>query len=166
AFTLFAPEHQLERAKSIVDLSQPSNYGRLNMWTTGFQIWKDYPILGTGDIDLHVLYEQYKKPDDQEFGGHLHNNFVHLLVTLGAVGFCVVMALWGKILHVAYSIFKKNRTDVFIKNIALGSLAVFVGFMVNGIFEWNFGDHEIMVFVWFSVGLGLAANFVKEKESV
>ena len=158
AFFLFAPQHQVERAKSIVDMKQQSNFGRIHMWENGVKIWKDYPILGTGDIDLHVLYEQYKQPDDVEYGGHLHNNFVQLFVTLGSVGFVIVMALWWKIWNHEYAVFSRFQANHLIKNVALGSLAVFAGFVVNGFFEWNFGDHEIMVFVWFSVGIALAAG--------
>ncbi|MBW7888842.1 MAG: O-antigen ligase family protein [Bacteroidetes bacterium] len=159
-FFMIAPKHQIDRAKSIIDLHDPSNYGRLNMWTTGIKIWNDYPILGTGDIDLHELYLQYKQPDDNEYGGHLHNNYIHLLVTLGAAGFLIVMMLFGKIFHTEYKIFHLVRSDHLLKNISLGSLALFTGFLVNGMFEWNFGDHEIMVFVWFSIGLALAAERV------
>jgi hypothetical protein len=29
---------------------------------------------------------------------------------------------------------------------------------VHGLFEWNFGDHEIAVLLWFTVGLALVAQ--------
>jgi O-antigen ligase len=154
----------VDRAKSIVDMSQPSNYGRIHMWETGLKIWLDHPVLGTGDIDLHRLYEQYKQPDDQEYGGHLHNNFVHLFVTLGLVGFIVVMALWWKIWSAESAIHRRSGADREVRNAVLGSMAIFAGFLVNGFFEWNFGDHEIMVFVWFSVGLALAAGRLPARE--
>lgn len=159
-FFAFAPQQQIDRAKSIIDLHDPSNYGRLNMWSTGITIWKDYPLLGTGDIDLHTLYDKYKQQGDTEYGGHLHNNFVQILVTLGAVGFFIVLTLWGAILFQEFKIFRFVYKETILKNSTLGALAIFVGFLVAGMFEWNFGDHEIMVFVWFSVGIALAARNV------
>lgn len=43
-------------------------------------------------------------------------------------------------------------------SVSLGALGVFVGFLVAGLFEWNFGDHEIMTLVWATVGLSLASG--------
>lgn len=163
-FFLFAPAHQTDRAKSIVDFSNSTNVGRFNMWTTGIRMWKDKPILGFGDIDLYKTYLTYRTPTGDEPAGHLHNNYIHLLVILGAAGLMTVLFLFFMILKTEYKIFLFNRADPFLRNISLGAISVFSGFMVNGVFEWNFGDHEIMVFVWFSVGLCLAVEKIADKQ--
>ncbi|MEE9225641.1 MAG: hypothetical protein V3U68_05520 [Bacteroidota bacterium] len=31
--------------------------------------------------------------------------------------------------------------------VSLGAFIVFVGFLIAGLFEWNFGDHEILTLV-------------------
>jgi putative inorganic carbon (hco3(-)) transporter len=158
AFFLFAPAHQVDRARSIVDLSHPSNYGRIHMWQTGMKIAKDYPFFGVGDTDLHMFYEQYKAADDTETGGHLHNNFVTLLVTIGGVGLAVVLAMFVKIGIVLYRLFTRNRADWLAGSLLAGVFAAYCAFHVNGCFEWNFGDHEVMVFLWFLIGLALAVE--------
>jgi O-antigen ligase len=157
-FFFIAPPQQIDRAKSIVDMTHPNNIGRLHMWSTGLKISNDYRWLGVGDTDLHEFYVKYKSETDTEVGGHLHNNFMTLLVIYGLLGLSVVLLLFGKIFLVEYQIFKKYKNDIFIRNVVLGSIAVFSGFLVNGMFEWNFGDHEIMVFVWGSVGLALSSE--------
>lgn len=157
-FFAFGPAEQVARAKSIVDLTNPSNVSRFNMWSTGLRMWQDRPILGFGDIDLYDAYLTYRTPTGDEPAGHLHNNYVHLLVTLGAAGLSVVLFLFYTVVTSEFLVLKKYTADPFVRNIALGSIAVFTGFLVNGLFEWNFGDHEIMVFVWFSVGLCCAAH--------
>jgi len=157
-FLLFGPANQVHRAKSIIDPNDPTNHTRLVMWSTGLKIFADHPLLGIGDSDVHEVYIQYKSPDDAEPGGHLHNNYVMLLVTLGLVGLTVVCTMFVKILKVEYLVFRESAVDWLPGSIALGSLAAFTGFLVNGLFEWNFGDHEIMVLIWFSVGLTLAAG--------
>jgi O-antigen ligase len=158
AFFLFAPAHQVDRARSIVDMSHPSNYGRIHMWETGVKIAKDFPFLGVGDTDLHVFYEKYKEPTDEETGGHLHNNMVTLLVTIGGVGLAVVLALFVKIFAVLIGAVRRHRGDWLSGSIATGVLAAYCAFHINGLFEWNFGDHEIVVFLWFFVGLALALD--------
>ena len=157
-FFLFAPANQVQRAKSIVDLTDPTNHSRLVMWTTGLKIFADHPLLGVGDSDLAEVYAQYKSPDDLEPGGHLHNNFVMLLVTIGIVGLAIVMTLMVKILMVEFGIWGRSKGDWLAGSIALGAFSAFLGFLLNGLFEWNFGDHEIMVLIWFTVGSAIACE--------
>ncbi len=157
-FFLFAPANQIDRAKSIVNPYHPTNIGRLHMWSTGMKIFADHPILGVGDSDMHKIYMEYKSPDDVETGGHLHNDYIMLLVTLGSVGFLIVMAMFVKIGAVELSVFRHFSSDWLGSSVALGAFAALCGFLVNGMFEWNFGDHEIMVFLWFTVGLTLAVQ--------
>ncbi|MGA7161511.1 MAG: O-antigen ligase family protein [Bacteroidota bacterium] len=164
-FFLFAPASQVHRAKSIIDLSDPTNHSRLVMWSTGLKIFADHPLLGIGDSDVHEVYAKYKSPDDQEPGGHLHNNFVMLLVTLGLVGLSIVVAMFGKILVVEYRALRDSTADWLTGSVALGAFAVFIGFLLNGLFEWNFGSHQIMVFVWFTVGLALVTKRLPGRET-
>lgn len=123
-------------------------------------------MLGFGDIDLYTTYLTYRTPTGDEPAGHLHNNYIHLLVTTGLAGLSIVMFLFYKIILAEFRVFQKAAADPFIRNIALGALAVFCGFLVNGMFEWNFGDHEIMVFVWFTVGLCISGGRLGEKEQL
>lgn len=157
-FFLFAPNTFTARALSIVDPSHPSNLTRINMITTGWRMFLDYPLFGTGDIDLKKLYVTYTDPIDPAEGGHLHNNFMTLLVTLGGVGFIAVIALFIKIFLAEWNIVQRLRNSGLYGTAALGCFAAYVGFQVNGLFEWNFGDHEIAVLLWFSVGLALVSQ--------
>lgn len=164
-FFLFAPANQIDRAKSIIDPTHPTNIGRLHMWSTGMKIFAAHPVLGVGDSDMHKIYMEYKSPDDVETGGHLHNDYIMLLVTLGSIGFLIVMAMFVKIGVIELGIFRRLASDWLGSSVALGAFAAFCGFLVNGMFEWNFGDHEIMVFIWFTIGLTLAVERVSTKGS-
>jgi O-antigen ligase len=157
-FLLLAPLALRERAYSIVDLNHPNNVGRLYMWTTGLNIFLDHPILGVGDTDLQPIYERYRLGGDVEPGGHLHNNVLMWLVTLGVVGCLVLISLFVKILSVEVSAYRVLKERWVAGSLALGALAVFTGFHINGLFEWNFGDQEIIVLFWFSVGMALASK--------
>ena len=163
AFFLFAPASQVDRARSIVDITHHSNAGRLNMWSTGLRMWQDRPLVGFGDIDLYDTYLTYRTPTGDEPAGHLHNNYIHLLVTLGVIGLAAAGFLFFTIIRQELSALRALQSDPFLRDIALGTLAVFAGFLINGLFEWNFGDHEIMVFVWFTVGLSRAAYTLQEQ---
>ncbi|HZY10719.1 MAG TPA: O-antigen ligase family protein [Bacteroidota bacterium] len=153
---LSTPEMK-ERMLSIVDPSHPANVSRLHMWKTGINIFKAYPLFGIGDVGIEIIWDKYAEPGwDPE--GHLHNNFIMWMVTLGAVGTVALVALFLSVWIVFYNIEKKFRDDWFINSMALGGLSVIVGFHVNGLFEWNFGDAEIITIIWAIIGLILAAE--------
>ena len=165
AFFLFAPQKNIDRAKSVIDLNHPSNAGRLTMWSTGLKIFADHPWLGVGDSDLYEIYSGYRTPDVNEPAGHLHNNYIMLLVTLGIFGFAIVMTIFGRTLLAEYRIFRAFSSDPLVGPVTLGALGVLCGFLVNGFFEWNFGSHQIMVLVWSSIGLVFAAERVGRTEA-
>jgi len=144
------------RLASIYDPYHETNIERMNIWRTGFKILADHPLFGVGDIDLGNLYSQYKDKYLKENFGHMHNNFVHLLVILGVVGFAVVMFMLFKIFQLHLKIYKTLKDIPFVSSYALGATAAFVGFLFSGLGEWNFGDQEIITMVWITLGLNIA----------
>lgn len=157
-FMLLAPSGFRERAASIVDPTMRSNLTRIHMITTGWRMFLDRPVFGWGDIDLKTHYVTYTVPIDEAEGGHLHNNFMMLLVTLGGAGFLATAALFVKIAAVEFRALRETADDWFLGSLALGAFAAYAAFHVNGLFEWNFGDHEIAVLLWFTVGLAFVCR--------
>jgi O-antigen ligase len=155
---VFAPPYVESRLHSIVDLQHPENASRILLWGTGLRIFADHPIIGVGDIDLYELFVQYAPPGSVITWGHLHNVLLQILVNLGVVGFVVVVSLFVKIVMTEWEIFRRVRTEWFAGSVSLGALAVFVGFQVNGLTEWSFGDQEVVILLWVSLGLALAVG--------
>lgn len=157
-FLLIAPPAFRDRAASIFDPAMKSNLTRIHMITTGWEMFLDRPITGWGDIDLKKFYITYTVPIDQAEGGHLHNNSMMLLVTLGLLGFLATSAMFIKIFMVEWEAVRMTTDHWLYGSVTLGSIAAYVGFHVNGLFEWNFGDHEIAVLLWFTVGIALVSR--------
>lgn len=156
---------QVKRSRllSIFDLYNESNYNRIELWKAGFKMFKDRPVFGVGDIDLGKIYKKYKNYYDKEIQGHMHNNFIHILVILGSFGFIVFIYLIVKILLIDIKVYKKLKDHEFVSSYSLGAIGTFVAFLVSGLTEWNFGDHEIITMVWFILGLNIAFyNFYLE----
>lgn len=154
---LFASPYVESRIKSIFDIHHPENASRMMLWKTGLRMWAEYPVFGIGDIDAHELYLQYMDPDDPAEHGHFHNVPMQFLVTLGTFGFIVVMAMFVQIVRVEWNAYRKLKQDWFAGSLALGALAVFTGFHVAGLTEWTFGDQEVVILFWISLGFTLAA---------
>ena len=155
---IFAPPYVENRLKSIVDLNHPENASRLMMWTLGLRIFADRPIVGVGDIDLGDLFRKYADPGQGIYWGHVHNVALQFLVTLGIVGFILVVLMFVKIFIVQWRVYRASRDDWFTSSIALGSLAIFVGMHVAGLVEWSFGDQEVATLFWAMLGMTLAAG--------
>lgn len=164
---LFVTQMKRSRMLRIVDPYHLSNYARFEMWKTGWRIFEERPWFGVGDISLEPYYKQKKSPYLKEIQGHLHNNYVHVLAILGGIGFIVFIYMLGMVflrLHRAVGAVKGSE---FFYPLTLGVIGSFTGFLVSGLTEWNFGDHEIITMVWFFCGLAIAAERIalRMKES-
>lgn len=161
-------ENKQSRLLGILDPYHPSNSNRIAFWRAGIKMFFDNPILGVGDIDLAKYYVKYKEPYNKEIQGHLHNNFFHILATLGIIGLLAVVYLFFDIIRINLNIIKDLKDIPFANSFAIGTLASFAGFLVSGLTELNFFDHEIVTLVWFTFGLNFAfyslnKNLVQKK---
>jgi O-antigen ligase len=159
---LGTPEMQ-DRILSIADPTHPANATRLHMWKVGWLMFLDHPLFGIGDMGTEQLWNRYADPGWTP-EGHLHNNLIMWLVTLGIAGFCALVGLFIRIWIRLSAIESRLKDDWFLGSLTLGSLAVLAGFHVNGLFEWNFGDAEIIMVVWTTVGLSVAAERLPRAE--
>lgn len=158
-FILFAPQSMKNRIIDTADPNHWSNRERLYMWKAGIEIMKDHPAAGVGDIDLGEYYRQYKSPLAREQHGHLHNNLIMFAATLGIPGLLFFLVFFIRVWIMEFRIYRALPPDDWLlRSVALGSLAVLAGFHVNGLFEWNFGDAEIAMLLWFSIGLSITVK--------
>ncbi|MFN3133963.1 MAG: O-antigen ligase family protein [Candidatus Kryptonium sp.] len=132
---------------------------RYMMWKTGFRMFAHRPLLGYGDIDLYKIYLRFRpNPEPDERHGHLHNNFIMWLVLFGIVGFAVLSGLFIKMLFDMFVFYKSFALTPMLRDFILAGIGVFFAFHVSGMFEWSFGDAEIMTIFWFVVGIVYSVN--------
>ena len=154
--TLYITYVKPSRLLSIFDPYNQTNLTRLALWNAGVKIWKDNPLFGVGDIDLAEHYKKYKNPYDKEIQGHMHNNFIHVLVTLGLFGLLSVLFIFYRIISIDLKIINQTKNIKFVSSYALGAFGTFCGFLFSGLTELNFWDHEITTLIWFVFGLNVA----------
>ncbi len=146
------PSSYIERVKSIADINHPSNASRLNMWSVGLRMFSDHPFTGIADSHILEIYETYKNPEFQSEGVHLHNNFIMILATTGIFGFLSYMLMFILIFLKQIKYFRNENNDTD-KMLILGSILVMISFQISGIFEWSFGDHEVMTVFFFLIAV-------------
>jgi len=151
-FYLLLPANFKYRVENIFNPKYSSNALRLHWWKKGVEIFKDHPIVGIGDVGAADVYRKYKDPDEEVIG-HFHNNFVHIAVILGSLGLLAFSFMTISIFVNLSRQFKKLKSGW-----CIAALAMFTAFHINGLFEWNFGDQEVITIIWFSIGLAMFQN--------
>ncbi len=163
-FALLAPDSFQERAERMFSTAETdttsvvrSNQSRVRMWKTGWSMFLDRPVFGVGDGDVGRIYRRYVPDAGRDEGGHLHSTYVHVLASHGIVGFLSVMLLFAALWRLMWRSFRAARGTLS-SAAALGALAAFIAFLINGFAEYNFGDHEILVLLWTCAGIAVSAG--------
>jgi putative inorganic carbon (hco3(-)) transporter len=147
-----SPESVKERSKSMFDLNHPSNKSRIVMWKVGMQVFKDHPVIGVGDNEITQVYKLYKTPESHGEGSHFHSNIVMILVTTGILGFIFYLLFWLSLFY--YTVRDcRHAVDEFDRTLLWGIILSMISFHISGIFEWNFGDWEVVTLLYYIISL-------------
>jgi O-antigen ligase len=134
----FLPLPYFARLVSTFDTKQSSNFDRIRMFEGGVEIIKDVPVLGVGPGNMKEVYPLYRKPDAPRFRiPHLHNNLVQLWAERGILALAAYVAL--------IALFLRECARGWGSKYAELGVAVTVGFVIAGMFEFNFGDTEVFL---------------------
>jgi O-antigen ligase len=150
ALAIAVPSPLRHRALSIVDPADPGASERLYFWRAGWRMVKDAPLLGLGPGGVKRHYPEYRDPAARRPAtGHLHNNLVQIAAERGMLGLAAWLAIWIAFFVKAGRIHARlcaARADD--RALCAGSVAAVAGFLVAGLFEYNFGDSEVIGLTW------------------
>jgi O-antigen ligase len=122
-----------------------STRDRYYMWQAGLDMIVDKPVFGQGPGMILTTYPQYRwaeAPNPQ--APHLHNNALQLAAERGLP--CLVFWLWW-VAAVLADAWRESRRPGPASWLAAGALAVLAAVLAAGLFEYNFGDSEVLMFV-------------------
>jgi O-antigen ligase len=129
------------RVTSIFDPNNPTNKDRVYMIRAAVNIFKEYPFTGVGPNIIEKVYDTYKPAGAEHTNTHLHNNFLHVLAERGLIGLLALILAFGSVLFLLIKKIKNSAAEE--KAVSTAVLFVFIGFLVAGLFEYNFGDSEV-----------------------
>lgn len=145
ALWLAAPEAVRDRARSAFDPADETVRDRLAMWKAGRLMVRDRPVFGVGPGRVQEVYPEYRQPGYVDpVVGHLHNNVLMVAAETGlpSAGFY----LWFVAAVLAGGVRRaRSPGDDPVKPFARGAVAASAALFVAGMFEYNFGDVEILV---------------------
>jgi O-antigen ligase len=155
---LLVPQTIKIRALSIVDRREITARERLSMWSSGIHIVRDYPWTGVGMGAMAGVYAHYREPDSpvdpRRRIGHLHNNIIQVAAERGLLGLACWLWIWGAYGYHTWRIYGRLGPEYRqAKALVVGSLASVIGFHIEGLFEYTFGDSEVITLTYFLMAL-------------
>lgn len=146
----------LSRARTMVDVQ--GNVERFLLWETTWNMIRDHPLLGVGVGSYQRVQAGYirKDVDLPMTRTHSHNNLLQVTVERGVFALFLFLWLWYRILLEGFQRLWNWRHDRdFSFALVLGCLAGALGFFLDGLFQNNFGDTEVIIIFWFMTGMML-----------
>jgi O-antigen ligase len=135
------------RVRTIGSMDDPTTRDRFAMLSGGLRIAADHPWLGIGPGIVKHVYPVYAPPDAlRRSTSHLHNSPLQILVERGVVGLALWLGLFAAFFVRAAAVLRASRDDAGeSRALVAGSMAAIAAFLVAGLFEYNFGDTEVLL---------------------
>jgi len=165
-FLLLPAEFQA-RLYSSFNPRDTTNRVRMELLRTGKNIITENPLTGLGPRMVRSSYGRYRTTD--EFPGwayqHLHNNAVQIAAEMGLITLAAWLVLWVKI---AWDLLKLRKrafleADYSRYWLALNGIACLIAFLCAGLFEYNYGDSEVLILLLFMLTAPYVADRKQEK---
>lgn len=134
---VLVPNPAGKRFLSIFDPADPTNRDRIAMWQAGWSMALEQPATGLGLGAVKDNYIRFKQQGAvRDSVPHLHSNPVHIAAERGFVALAAYLGFVGAVLWAGW----RRRDDW----TGLASLLACGGIFAAGLFEYNFGDTEVL----------------------
>lgn len=163
-FFLFPPDVR-RRAASIVDPTDTTNRDRIAMARAGARMIADRPIFGLGPEMVKPYYTLYRDPDAPRWRvPHLHDNVLQIAAASGVFAAGAYLALLALFFARAGRLLRVERDPGPGLSASAAFLAV-AAVSVAGLFEYNFGDKEVLMATLPLLALPFSRAMAKREES-
>ena len=146
------------RPASVIErltLSDASSRDRYYMWQAGLDMIRDKPVFGQGPGMIQATYPAYRWPEaPNPVTPHLHDNALQIAAERGLP--CLAWWLWLVSAAMGDAWREARRGPYRAGWGAVAALALLTALMVAGLFEYNFGDSEILMFTLLVIALPYA----------
>ncbi len=153
-FVALAPGQIAQRFVSMFDLKDPTNRDRVAMLHEGERMIRAHPLVGVGPTMVQRLYAEYRGPDAVEkINPHLHNVPLQIAAERGLPALAVWLWFVVAVIRDLWTRFRQGES-VFL---SAAAIACVTALLTAGLFEYNFGDSEVLMLFLIVITLPAAA---------
>ena len=136
-----------ERLRTVGDLADDTARDRLAMLDAGLRLVRAHPVTGVGPGEVKRLYPAWATEEAlRRSTSHLHDTPLQIVVERGIPGLAAWIAIWVAFFaRAARTLRRIPADDEESRGLVLGSMAAIAAFLVAGLFEYNFGDTEVLL---------------------
>ena len=147
AGTLAVEPGVLERLRTVGDLADDTARDRLAMLDAGLRLVRAHPVTGVGPGEVKRLYPAWATEEAlRRSTSHLHDTPLQIVVERGIPGLAAWIAIWVAFFaRAGRTLSRIPAGDEESRGLVLGSMAAIAAFLVAGLFEYNFGDTEVLL---------------------
>jgi O-antigen ligase len=154
-FFAAAPGMITKRFVSMFDNKDPTRIDRVAMVHEGERMIAAHPLTGVGPNMVERLYSEYRGDDAvNKVNPHLHNNPLQIAAERGLPA----LALWSWFIVALCRDLYRRFASGSQRALAAASLAATVALLTAGLFEYNFGDSEVLMLFLIVATLPAAAD--------
>ena len=164
-----APASLQQRFRSGFDPADPNTRNRVELYDTSIRMIRDNPWFGVGPKNVKIEALKYRSPNEfpDWMYQHMHNNILHIASAMGLPGLALWLWLMIKLALDSLQTYRFARSDAFpygeearreASLISSAALGCWVALMAAGLFEYNFGDSEILTLFLFIMSAPYAYN--------
>ncbi len=160
-FYVLGPEDGRDRIRSIVDPGHPRNVERVLIWKHGLGLLADHPWTGVGLALPDELMHREVMTDNGPIRvhSHMHNAYLQIAVSMGIPALAVFVWLIAAFFRLAHRAASHSKIrNLWEEGLVHAYPAILVALLVNGLFEWNFGDSEVLGLFYLLSGLVLGVE--------
>jgi hypothetical protein len=146
------------RAGGALSLSDPSASSRLTIARIAASRVREHPVLGHGMDAVHRHWQDWGFPGTDML--HAHSTPVQLAFDRGLPA----VALWLWLIFACWTMARRaerlwrETDDARAHGLMLGTTGALAGFFLSSLVNYNFGDAEVMLLVWWLMGAVVACG--------
>ena len=145
-FLLLVPPVVRDRLMSAANPRDVTMNDRVAMWKAGAAMIRERPLFGVGPARVKTLYPVYRvKGWVESWPGHLHNNVVMIAAETGIPSLLAYLWFVGAFFTAALRTVRASARGEPIRGVALGAIGAMAAVFAAGMFEYNFGDVEVLM---------------------
>jgi O-antigen ligase len=155
AFVLVLPPAVRERAVSIFDLRDESNYDRLCMIDAGLRMIAERPLLGLGPGVVETRYPLYRHPTaPRDHRPHLHDSYLQLAAEYGTLSLVAFVAILAASFTQSFANYRREGSAAGPRaDLHLGAAAALLAYTLAAFFEDTWADTEVQKIALFVIAL-------------